>query len=202
MPAALVGRCGLVLLVALAGACRVLSAPRPESTRFYTLAQPVPPHPRSGANTLVLGLGPITFPAYLDQSQQLVVRLDDERVSYASADRWASPLRVQFERALALRLMAALDTEHVTTFPWWPGRPIDRTVELTVVAFETDTTGYARLDALWSVKDGKREQVLDTGQVTVREPVDSGGAEAGVAALDRALVQLAQAIAADVRRAR
>ncbi len=201
MPAALVGRCGLVLLVALAGACRILPAPRPEATRFYTLAQPVPPHPRSGANALALGLGPITFPAYLDQSQ-LVMRLDDERVSYATADRWASPLRVQFERALALRLMAALDTEHVTTFPWWPGRRIDLTVELTVVAFEADTTGHARLDALWSVKDRKREQVLDAGQVTVREPVDSGGPEAGVAALDRALVQLAQAIAADVRRAR
>jgi hypothetical protein len=55
---------------------------------------------------------------------------------------------------------------------------------------------------LWKVKDGQREQVLDTGQTSVREPIGPGGTGATVEALGRALDQLADAIAGDVRRAR
>lgn len=194
-------RAALVVLVVLGGACRLLSGPRAEATRFYTLALPAIPPTRIGAEPLALGLGPITFPGYLEQAQ-LVTRLDEERVVFAPADRWAGSLRAQFERALALRLMGALGTDDVTTFPWWPGRPIDVSVQLTVLAFEPDASGQARLDALWKVKDGKRDQVLETGQTSLREPIVAGGREAAVAALDRTLDELAQAIAADVRRVR
>jgi uncharacterized protein len=193
-------RAVLLALLVLAGGCRLLPEARPEPTRFYTLALVVPPPPHGRAAPLALGLGPIVFPSYLDQSQ-LVRRLDDERVAYAPADRWAGPLRQQFERALVLRLMAALDTDDVSTFPWWHGRHIDAAVRLTLLAFEPDSNGTARLDALWKVTSGARDDLLATGQTTIREPIDAGGAEAAVAALDRALEQLAQAIAADVRRA-
>jgi uncharacterized lipoprotein YmbA len=200
MPEVSSRRAALVLLLALANGCRIIPEPRPEPTRFYTLASPVPPRVHFGVEPLALGLGPIAFPGYLDQSQ-LVTRLDDERIAFAPADRWAGSLRRQFERALSLRLMAALATDDVATFPWWPGRRIDLAVQLTVLAFETDASGQARLDALWKVRDGKHEQVLEAGQVRVREPIDAGGTQAAVAALDRALGQLADAIAADVRRA-
>ena len=196
MPAA---PAALVFLLVLGGACQLLPKPKPEPTRFYTLALTVPPQTRVGAAPLVVGLGPIAFPSYLDQAQ-LVRRLDDERIAYAPADRWAGPLRNQFERALALRLMGALDTDDVPTFPWWPGRRIDASVQLTLLAFESDSSGMARLDALWKVKGGTREEVAESGQASIREPIAPGGAEAAVAALDRALEQLAQAIAADVRR--
>jgi uncharacterized protein len=194
-------RAALLALLVLAGACRLLPEARPEATRFYTLALIVPPHPSSSGASLRLGVGPISFPSYLDQSQ-LVHRLGDERVMYAPADRWAGPLRNQFERALVLRLMAELDTDEISTFPWWPGRHVDAAVRITLVAFETDDSGMARLDALWKVGPGNKDDVLVSGQTSIREPVAfGGGADAQVAALDRALAQLAQAIAIDVRRA-
>jgi uncharacterized lipoprotein YmbA len=190
----------LLALLALTGACSLIPRARPEPTRFYTLSLPVPPHPINSA-PLTLGVGPIAFPSYLDQSQ-LVHRLADERVAYAPADRWAGPLRGQFERALVLRLMAELDTDEITTFPWWPKRHVDAAVRITLLSFETDASGMARLDALWKVGPGNRDDVLVSGQTSIREPVAfGGGAEAEVAALDRALAQLAQAIAIDVRRA-
>lgn len=194
-------RATLALLLVLTSACGILPKARPEATRFYTLALPLPDRGRVGADALALGLGPITFPGYLDQSQ-LVHRLDDERVAFAPAERWAASLRAQFERALALRLMVLLDTDDVATFPWWPGRRIDLTVEITVLAFETDASGQARLDALWKVKDGKGVHVLDSGHASLREAIESGGTAQAVAALDRALANLAEAVAADVRRLR
>ncbi len=191
-------RAALLALAVLAGACRLLPAASPEPTKFYTLALSVPrPPSRQG---IALGLGPISFPGYLDQPQ-LVRRLGDERVAYASSDRWAGPLRAQFERALALLLMTALDTDEVVTFPWWRSHRIDASVQVTLLAFEPDATGAARVEALWKVKRGQLDDVLETGSASIHEPIDPGGATATVAALDRALEQLAEAIAADVRRA-
>ena len=152
MLAAPAPRAVLLALLTLTGACSLIPRARSEPTRFYTLSLPVPPHPSSGA-PLRLGVGPIVFPSYLDQSQ-LVHRLADERVAYAPADRWAGPLRGQFERALVLRLMAELDTDDITTFPWWPRRPVDAAVKITLLSFETDASGMARLDALWKVTPG------------------------------------------------
>jgi uncharacterized protein len=191
----------LVLLLVLGGACRLIPQARSEPTRFYTLPMPVPARAHIGAEPFALGLGPITFPSYLDQAQ-FVTRIDEERVTFAPNDRWAGSLRNQFERALSLRLMGALDTDDVATFPWWPGRRLDASVQLSVLAFEPDASGQARLDALWKVKDGKRDEVLEAGQASIREPIDAGGPEAAVAALDRALDQLAQALAAEIRRVR
>jgi uncharacterized lipoprotein YmbA len=188
----------LAVLLALPSACRLLPTARPEATRFYTLSTPIPE--QGLGDGLAVGLGPIHFPGYLDQAQ-LVTRVDGERIAFAPSERWAGSLRAQFERALSLRLMTLLDTNDVASFPWWPGRRIDATVEVTVLAFETDASGQARLDALWKVKDGRGQRVLESGNTSLREPIEGGGTEQSVAALDRALASLAASIAADVQRA-
>src|SRR5262249_6950587 len=143
MHAARSPRAIVLLVVALTTGCRIIPEARPDRTRFYTLGLPAPSGSGSGRQ-LALGLGPITFPAYLEQPQ-LVTRVDEERVVFAPTDRWAGSLRGQFERALMLRLMSALGTDDVTVFPWWPGRRIDVTVQLSVLAFEADSSGTARL---------------------------------------------------------
>jgi uncharacterized lipoprotein YmbA len=188
----------LALLVA--SACRILPAPRPEPVAFYTLGFPVPEARGLGARSLVVGLGPIKLPGYLDQTS-LVRRLDNEQIALIPNARWASPLPKQFERALALRLMDALGARDVVLFPWWPGQRIDVAVELTVLGFETDAAGMARLDAFWTVTRGRSNSTVGQGQAQVREAVEGEGPAAGVAALDRALARLAAAMADDVRRA-
>jgi len=201
MHAARMRRAALLLLLAVAPACRILPDARPDATRFYTLELPVPSGSGGGAAPLALGLGPIIIPGYLDQPQ-LVTRVDDERIAFAPDDRWAGSLRAQFERALQLRLMTALGTDDITVFPWWPGHRIDLSVQLNVLAFEPDSTGTARLDALWKVRNGQSQEIVRAGRVSLREPIGSGGTPAAVEALSRALDQLADAIAGDVEHAR
>ena len=201
MHAARMRRAALLLLLAVAPACRILPDARPDATRFYTLELPVPSGSGGGAAPLALGLGPIIIPGYLDQPQ-LVTRVDDERIAFAPDDRWAGSLRAQFERALQLRLMTALGTDDITVFPWWPGHRIDLSVQLNVLAFEPDSTGTARLDALWKVRNGQSQEIVCAGRVSLREPIGSGGTPAAVEALSRALDQLADAIAGDVEHAR
>ncbi|HJW70472.1 MAG TPA: PqiC family protein [Candidatus Binatia bacterium] len=202
MDAARMRRAALLLLLALAPACRILPEAKPEGTRFYTLELPVPPSGSGDrAEPVALGLGPIIIPGYLDQPQ-MVTRLDDERIAFSSGDRWAGSLRSQFERALSLRLMSALGTDDVSLFPWWHGHRIDLSVQLNVLAFEPDSTGTARLDALWKVRNGQSQEIVRAGRVSLREPIGSGGTPAAVEALGRALDQLADAIAGDVQHAR
>jgi hypothetical protein len=194
-------RAALLLLLALAPACHIIPEAKPEGTRFYTLELPVPPGSGESDESLVLGLGPISLPGYLDQPQ-LVTRVDDERIAFSLNDRWAGSLRTQFERALSLRLMSALGTDNISVFPWWHGHRIDLSVQLNVLAFEPDSTGTVRLDALWKVKSGQGQEVVRSGRVSLREPIGSGGTPAAVEALGRALDQLADAIAGDVQHAK
>jgi uncharacterized protein len=198
MHATCMRRAALLLLLVLAPACRIIPEAKPEGTRFYTLELPVPSV--SGDSQLALGLGPIVIPGYLDQPQ-LVTRLDDERIGFSSGDRWAGSFRTQLERALALRLMSALGTDDISVFPWWHGHRIDLSVQLNVLAFEADSTGVARLDALWKVRGGQTQEIVRAGRVSLREPIGSGGTPAAVEALGRALDQLADAIAGDVQHA-
>jgi uncharacterized lipoprotein YmbA len=187
----------VVALAAIAG-CGLLASPRPDNTRFYTLATPAPEGGRD-SSSLAVGLGPNTWPGYLDRPQ-LVTRLDDERILLAASERWAEPLRTQFERGLSYHLMSVLGTDDVVVFPWWPARHIDVIVEVNVRAFEAASDGFAHLDALWTVKEAHRDKALQAGQRSIREPISPGGTEQAVAALGRALGQLGDAIADDVRR--
>ena len=194
-------RAALLLLLALAPACHIIPEAKPEGTRFYTLELPVPSGSGESDDSLALGLGPISFPGYLDQPQ-LVTRVDDERIAFSPNDRWAGSLRTQFERALSLRLMSALGTDNISVFPWWHGHRIDLSIQLNVLAFEPDSTGTVRLDALWKVKSGQGQEIVRAGRVSLREPIGSGGTPAAVEALGRALDQLADAIAGDVQHAK
>jgi hypothetical protein len=189
----------LLLVTLVASACRILPQPRPEPPAFYTLGVPVPEWRGMGGRSPVVGLGPIKLPGYLDQTA-MVRRLDDERIAVLPNARWASSLPKQFERALALRLMDAVGAKDVVLFPWWPGQRIDVAFELTVLAFETDAAGVARLDAFWTVTRGRSNSAVGQGQARVREAVQGEGPAAGVAALDRALQRLAGAMADDLRR--
>jgi len=185
-------------LAAITACGGLLAKPRPDNTRFYTLATPAPEGGR-GDSSLAVGLGPNTWPGYLDRPQ-LVTRVDEERIVLAPADRWAEPLRTQFERGLSYHLMNVLGTDDVVVFPWWPTRRIDVIVEVNVRAFEASADGFAHAEVLWTVKETHHDKALRTGQRSIREPISPGGPEQAVAALGRALGQIGEAIADDVRR--
>ena len=190
-------RLALVLTLVPLAACGILGSPRPDPTRFFTLSSPAPESGRM--SSLTIGMGPNVWPGYLDRPQ-MVTRLDAERIVLSPTERWAEPLRTQFERGLAFQLMGDLGTDEVVVFPWWPSRQINAVVGVNVRAFEANADGSAHLDAVWTVKDGHREHALLTGQRNIREPISPDGTEEAVAALGRALGTLGDAIAADVQR--
>jgi len=184
-----------LVAVAMAGC---LLRPRVDDTRYFILTATAPPGGMVG-HAVRVGLGPVTLPGYLARAS-LATRVDAARVRYAERDRWAEPLDAQVLRTLGENLTRLLGTAQIARFPWFPGTPLDVTVQVAVSAFETNTAGTARLEASWIVRDAASGRVRHQALSQIEEPGDGPAPEAQVAALSRVLARLAVEIATVLAR--
>jgi hypothetical protein len=196
---------GALLLTAAVAACMPA---RP--TNFYTLSATTEPRvAKRSADALVIGLGPITLPQYLDRPD-IVTREGANQMRLAEFSQWAEPLEPLLTRIMAEDLYALLDASDVIPIPQRGDISLDRVVEVDIGRFDADAGGLVVLDARWRVYQGEGETLLASGRSQITEqgaPVPDY--DAIVAAMSRALgrasEEIARAIAAPrvpTRRAR
>lgn len=182
----------LLLALALVG-CSFL-VPRQDPTRFYVLTTTA----KEGAGPatgLVIGLGPVTVPPYLDRPE-IMTRVAENELRPSPVDRWAAPVGTQIQRTLAHDLTALLGLDRVVLHPWYSSADFAAVVEVDVYRFEIGSDGKALLVARWRVrppKGGLRSHTFVTTEST------GGGTEAAVGAMSRAVEGLATEIAAAIR---
>jgi uncharacterized lipoprotein YmbA len=176
-------------------------APQPDTTRFFILSADTniqPPSATTASSTLVVGLGPISFPDYLARTQ-MVTRLSDEGVAESSSLRWAEPLDVSFKRVLARDLSLTLGGAQIAVFPWAGGNPHPSfSVEMTVDRFEMDAEARAQLISRWNINASNPDRLLYSSTAAISVPAANATTDAAVAALNQALSQFAREIAAAV----
>ena len=184
-------------LLTLVAGCTFLS-PRPDPSRFYTLAARAPGGSMSaGDESLSVVVGPVSLPAYLDRNE-VAVRVSPSELKYALTDRWAEPLLQNFTRVLVEDLGNALGSERVAAVATAPTVTPNFWVEVVVVRFEASADGSAQLTARWAVRDTARKilvirQSQHAKQSTIATP------EGGVNALSAALGDLADEMAMVLR---
>lgn len=195
-----------MLGVALAAAvstsgCSVLSnfQAKPDPTRFFVLAA------TSGASRIgtldpsrSVGLGPIEIPNYL-QRPELIVRESATEIRPSTFDRWSEPLDKGIPRVLAQNLSSELSLERVTLFPWYSNQEPSYQVRIDFISFEPLASREARVEVRWDVRrlgDPAGARVRREGVIT--EPIGSDDGAASVAALSKALSQLARDVASAV----
>ena len=186
----------LVLGLLLLSGCSILS-PRPDPSRFFTLTPIAEPGPNPGALAgHVLGVGPITFPPYLDRPE-LVTRVGPNEVRSAASDYWAGSLAKQFETTLSHDLQALLGPSSVQSYPWYAGGQPDLVVEADVAQFERAIDGQAHLRALWRLRKASGE-VLRAGESNLAR---SAAPDAGstVATLSELLGQFSRELTDAIR---
>jgi len=143
-------RLALVLIFALLAGC----AARP-ATKLYLLSALAPETPAQGAGrTMVIGLGPVILPDYLDRPQ-IIFRVSANRLTAADTHRWAEPLAANVARVLAENLAAQLPGSRILHYPWAGSEAPDYQVRVEVLRFDAGPDEAVHLLANWSVKGGQ-----------------------------------------------
>jgi uncharacterized protein len=190
------GLAALAFMLALGG-CSVL-APQKDTTRFFVL-MPVQdgaaPSPAAGAasRALVIGLGPITIPAYLNRPE-VVTRISESELKVSDSDRWGEQLDTNVARVLASDLAGRLGTQEVLNYPWRVNAPIDYAVSVAFQRFERTAGGHVVIQANWTIRNGKELKNMRTGSTSIDEPSGPDNASASEA-LSRGLAQVCRDIA-------
>lgn len=186
----------VLLLGALALSAAVAGCAVTQPTNFYTLSPATGPNvSKRSADGLVIGLGPITLPQYLDRPD-IVTREGANQMRLSEFSKWAEPLEPLLTRIMAEDLYAILDANDVIPVPQRGDIPLDRVVEVDFSRFDADASGQVVLDARWRVYQGDNETLLASGRSQVTEqgaPVPDF--DAIVAAMSRALGQASEEIA-------
>jgi uncharacterized lipoprotein YmbA len=189
----------LTILVIFLGGCA-----RSQTPRFYTLtplqSDEVTAKRISPAQNAVVGIGPVQLADYLDQSD-LVTRRGDNQLIKAEYDRWAGSFKNDFINVLAEDIGYLVPTQRIYLYPWRGSVPIGYQVALEVVRCDGRLGEAAWLVARWSVFAGPEKKLLKMQRSSIREPVTGADYAALVAAQSRAVAKLSQEIAQAIQGA-
>ena len=195
-------RLGVIILLVcfISAGCSFLEV-KPDPSRFFALTS-VPrtgqtAQDAAGTNALVLGIGPIKFPGYLDR-QQFVTRISQNRFAVAENDRWAEPLEENFSRVLSQNLSILLQTDRIVPYPWVRSQQPTYQVQVEVLRFERNEEQTVELWARWTILDDARK-TIGRKESYLTKPVGDKSTEASVAALSEAVADLSRDIASAIR---
>ena len=183
-----------MVLMALPAALAACASAEPA---YYTLA-PVPGTPRRGGARLIELRRP-GLAGYLDRPE--IVRAGSAyQLRVAGTERWGEPFGDLVGRILAENLNSRLPGSSVFTAAGGISADADATVEMDIQRFDADATGQVVLLAQVAVSRG-RSRANATAR-TVRRMVTPAGAGTAelVAAMSRALGELADEVASLLRR--
>ena len=172
------------------------------SVTFYTLnalSVTKTDSPRDSVEqSLAVGVGPVTFPGYLDRPQ-IVTRMGPNRLNISEFHRWGDTLLKDFSRIIAKNISILLSTKRVTVYPWSDDFSPDYQIRLNVERFDGRLGHSVSLDVRWSVtgRVGK-DIVIQTS--SIEEPLSTADYEGLVAAMSRAIATLSREIAQEIQR--
>jgi uncharacterized lipoprotein YmbA len=122
------------------------------------------------AGGLAIGLGPVSFPGYLDR-QQIVVRTGPNEISFSEFDRWAEPLQANFIRVFKQNLATLLGTDTVFVHPFSPGAAFEFQVSAEVIRYDARPGDTAILAVNWTVSRIRDGEVVLNRQSSYEAPL-------------------------------
>ena len=190
----------IVSMLVLTGCLSSFTTPQPDRTRYYTLTAKVEAESAGnpGLDDMILGVGPVRVPGYLDRDQ-LVTRVSESRFDVSDNDRWIEPLDENLSRVLAQDLYALLKSDRIFRYPWPNGRFITHQIDIEVLRFEATAANEAQLSARWAVIETATRQMLASKTSFIKKPIQGATKEAAVDALSAAVADFSREIANTIR---
>jgi uncharacterized lipoprotein YmbA len=146
-----------------------------------------------------LGIGPVTFPAYLDRPE-IVHRSGNNQLHFEGSQRWAEPLKSTFIRTLAENLSILLPTDRTSIYPWPRSARIDYQIIVDVMRFDADALGTVVLTASWEITRPADKTIIKRHKTTYKDAAGSMEYPAIVATQSHAVERLSRDIADSIRR--
>lgn len=165
------------------------------SKSYYVLTSTGPVPSGGGVS---LGIGPITVAEYIDRPN-LVVQEAPNQLGVSEDHRWAGDLSASIARVMTANLGREMHTGNVRTYPWLRDDEIRYQIILDIRQLHSGEDGYAVIEAGWRVYSLPDRHLKASRTFTDREPLDSDGYQAMVAAQSRLLGRLADNIAGALR---
>jgi uncharacterized lipoprotein YmbA len=187
---------GMVLLAA--SACSVLE-PKPDASRYFLLRPTSQPGSGPALDDLVLGVGPVNVPDYLDRIEMLE-HIGPYEVRYSAQNRWVEPLGVQLARTLAENLDILLEPRAIVRYPWYRTEGVGLQAEVTFDPIRREESGTWSGTAEWLVRDPEGRDVLERGRFAYELGRDSSTAEDIASRFSEEVRRMSGDIAAAVRR--
>lgn len=162
---------------------------------FYVLTASGPVPSGGGVG---IGVGPVMLAEYLDRPN-LVIQEAPNQLAVAESHRWAGELSASVARVTAANLGRLLHTGNVRTYPWQNDSEVRYQVTLDIRQLHSESDGFAVIEAGWRAYSLPDRRLKASKTFTDREPLESDGYNASVAAQSRLLERLAENIAASLR---
>ena len=168
-----------------------------QSAKFYVLNSltdsPMENKTERFPNTIVLGIGPINLPEYLDRPQ-IMTRTGGNELKYTEFHQWAEPLKDNFARVLGENLSVLIDTNRIHQFPWRRSADIDYQLKVDVINFDGNLEGDSVLNVRWSLhgKDGGKALVIQKS--AFKQAPTGRDYQAMVSAMNKTLEQFSRVV--------
>ena len=184
----------LILVATLMVLCGCLGRSQP--TRFYLL-QPTlslqEGRAVSAKEGLIIGVGPVEIPEYLDRPQ-IVTRISESEFQIDEFNQWAESLTFSISTILAENLSVLLTTDNLFVFPWLGSTQIDYQIKVDIVRFNATPDGKIVFETQHTIRGESRE---DLGRYisSFSRPTDVQDYEAIVSSMSQVLEDLSRKIA-------
>jgi len=180
-----------ISLVFFVSSCSIGGKSNP--SRFYVLDSSIDSVATGNLNNLSMGIGPFTFPGYINRPQ-IVTKTETAELEIAEYDRWAEPIDGMFIRTLTSNIEALTSSNYIVSHPWSRQATLDYRVKAKVIKFENNTKGNALLIVQWGIYKQDDETAVKTNYSEFTASAKDTSYTARVAALNDTLAQFAKEI--------
>ena len=168
--------------------------------QYFSLSPTVTEGGPDAEDRVVLGLGPLRLPEYLNRSQ-VVVRGVGAELEIREFSRWAEPLSDAVLRVVSSDVDNALSDVVVLVFPWEAilRQRVDFRLGGDVIRFESDLSGRVVLEVQWGVSDIDFQPVVPVRRSRYEVMAGSGDDAAQIAsAMNEALGMFSREIVTEL----
>ena len=122
--------------------------------RYFSLSPMNYDYRQDPEDAVIMGLGPLAIPEYLNRSQ-IVTRGAGSELQVDEFNRWAEPLSEAVHRVLASDIDNLLNDVSVVAFPYESAIRVEVEYRMVgeVIRFDADLSGRVVLEVQWGIKE-------------------------------------------------